>query len=114
MYTITQRLIQSAPFVQQMLRREPCIMLDLRNADVRTTLSIMFCLMMEGVDTAPAIHGWLSERGSKFERETIDFFLDQYDGNDPEHHLWERHNFGDYFPMYELLDDHQPVNSKFD
>lgn len=114
MYTVTQRLIQGAHSVQQMMRREPCIMLDLRNADVRTTLVFMFCLMMEGVDTAPAIYGWLSERGSKFDRETIDFFLDQYDGTDPKHHLWERHNFGDYFPMVEALPSNRSAVSKFD
>jgi hypothetical protein len=114
MFTVTQRLIQGASFIRQMMQREPVITLDLRNADTRTILVFMYCLMVDGVDTAPAIYRYLAQRNCPLSRETIDFFLDQYDGDDPEHHLWKRHNFGDYFPMLEFLDQHTPRRSKFD
>jgi hypothetical protein len=102
-YTTTQRLIQTAPTIRMMMQYGPKVGLDLSFADVPTVLVVMFCLMWNGANDAPDIYNALSGMSCKLDRESIDFLLDQYDGDDPKRHLWESFNGAKFMPKFDLL-----------
>lgn len=95
--------------MHRMMIDEPWIKLDLRKADLRTTLTVILCLMISGFDTASAFHRYLSKRGCAFDREEIDSILDMFEGGDPKLHLWQRVDLGNRRACYGLLHTRQEL-----
>lgn len=112
MYSILRRAIGGVPTVHRMMTHESRIRLDLRKADLRTTLTVILCLMISGFDTASAFHRYLAKRGCPFDREEIEFLLDMFEGGDPDFHLWQRHDLVDRQACYGLLHTCQELLTK--
>jgi hypothetical protein len=100
--TFLQHLVQNAPAIRMMMRYGPKVGMDLSYADIQTVLVVIFCLMWNGVGEAPAIYDALGAMNCKLDRDSIDFLLHQFDGDDLRLHLWESFN-GQYMPNFDLL-----------
>lgn len=105
MYSFSERLLQIAPCVREALRLEPKVRLCFQRADMTTIAVVMFCLMWQRACDASSLYGYLDARGCPFDRTTIEFLLNAFDGDDPRHHLWTRGNQGDYLPLVWALHD---------
>ncbi len=103
MYTFSQRILDAAPRVRNMFANESAMRGLIVSTDLRTLAVLLFCLMWNGIDTATEMERYLAERGCRFDHKAIDFLLNAFDGDDPERHLWTRHNHGDYCPMLEAM-----------
>lgn len=103
MYTFTQRLIQAVPHTRIVLFGHPEITPDLTKAGIDTIIVVIFCAMLEGRVHANSIYGYLKQQGCQYDRDTVDFILNRYDGPDVNKHLWTRNSFGDYMPLIEAI-----------
>ena len=99
MYTFSQRMLGNVEQIRMALKCEPGIRPNFARADIRTIIQIIFAAMMNGSFDGAAIYRYLEARGCTFDRETIDFLLNAYEGTDPEQHLWERRSLGDFQPL---------------
>ena len=104
----TQGIIKNAPAIRRMMQYGPKVGLDLSCADIQTVLVVMFCLMWNSVDDASCIYGRLEAMNCKLDRDSVDFLLHQFDGDDPRVHLWESVN-GSFMPNFDLLHEHGPL-----
>jgi hypothetical protein len=103
-----QGIVENAPAIRQMMRYGPKVGLDLSYADIQTVLIVMFCLMWDSVGEAPAIYDALQTMNCKLDRDSIEFLLHQFDGDDLKLHLWESFD-GQYMPNFDLLHEDGPV-----
>ncbi len=98
----TQGIIENAPAIRKMMQYGPKVGLDLSYADIQTVLAVMFCLMWDSVGEAPDIYDALRTMNCKLDRDSIEFLLHHFDGDDLKLHLWESFN-GQYMPNFDLL-----------
>ncbi|MHA6723804.1 hypothetical protein [Sphingomonas sp. RS2018] len=78
---------------------EPDIRPNLSRAGLAMTLTIIYCLVFRGFESPAEIYRYLEARGSKFDRESIEFLIDAYEGDNPEYHLWCRNEQGRRAPL---------------
>lgn len=102
MYTYTQRIVMNVAKVREALRHEPAIRPSFAQAGLRDLVPVIFALFQDGTTTVSGVYDYLKAHDCKFDRESIQFLIDAYEGDKP-HHLWERHNLGDYWPNFEAL-----------
>ena len=100
MTTIASSVREAAHLIAPMLRYEPGIAINLRDADLTIALALIYSLIEKGVRTADTIASYLLKRELKYDRDTIQFLLNSYDGRDRRHSLWTRDKTG----RYSLLD----------
>lgn len=96
-------MIQTADKVREAISHEPAIRPNFERASISHIIVVMFAAMMKGMTTASSIYRYLDDRGCRFDRDTIDFLLNAYEGDDAERHLWSRMPAGDYMPLLEAL-----------
>ncbi len=104
----TRGIIENAPAIRKMMRYGPKVGLDLSYADIQTVLVVIFCLMWDSVGEAPAIYDALQTMNCKLDRDSVEFLLHQFDGDDLRLHLWESFN-GQYMPNFDLLHEDGPL-----
>lgn len=103
MYTFPQRLLGDIKQLQAALNHEPAIRPSFAKAGISTVVRIIFATMLNGLSQSAAIFHYLEARGCQFDRDTIDFLLAAYEGEDPRNHLWQRGNLGGYEPLVEAM-----------
>ena len=87
MLTFSQSLLGNVAQVSAALDLEPGIRLDFTKADLRTVVRVMYAVMMRRSIDAAGLHRHLEARGCRFDRDTVDFLLNAYEGPDPDHHF---------------------------
>lgn len=103
MLTFSQRLIERACSIKQLLAYEPAIRPDFTHTGLDTIASIIFCLMWRGVCDRYAISAYLMERGCRHDLETIDFVLDAYTGRHTNYHLWTTVDSVQFKPLLDAI-----------
>lgn len=105
-----QAIIANAPAIRKMMQYGPKVGLDLSYADIQTVLVVIFCLMWDSVGEAPAIYDALQSMNCKLDRDSVEFLLHQFDGDDLRLHLWESFR-GQYMPNFDLLHEDGPLTA---
>jgi hypothetical protein len=99
MHTFSQRILGDVKAVGQALKLEPGIRPSFSKATISTIIQVMFAAMMNRDYDAAGLYRYLEARDCPFDRETIDFLLNAFEGDDPDHHLWSRGSLGEYDPL---------------
>ena len=101
MSTIAQAVRADAPALARALLHEPRVKPYFGSADHATIAAVILFAIARHHDTADAIFSYLAKRGCPFDRATVQFIIDVYDGGDSRHCLWWRDKRG----RYQLLVD---------
>jgi hypothetical protein len=102
MYSFSTRLVLNVANIREALRHEPAIRPNFAHAKLSDLIPIIFALFWNGIDTVNGVYRYLEARDCKFDRDAIEFLINAYEGDEPEH-LWSRGNLGDYLPNFEAL-----------
>ncbi len=100
MYSFNQRLVGNVRHVREALDHEPGIQPNFSKADITTIIVVMYAVMSRGSFTSYSLYEYLTLRGCPFDRKTIEFLLDAYEGPAPDQHLWQRDHLGAYVPLF--------------
>ena len=96
MSSISFSIRSAAASLSPMLQHEPGVRPNFQGADHVTTAAIMAVVIGRGINTAAGIFTYLDGRQSKFDRPTVQFLLDVFDGRDRRQSLWTKDAAGRY------------------
>jgi len=87
---------QLATSLKPLVTYRPGVNIDLHMADAPTVAAATLLLIEKGMNTAPALHSFLKQRGVGYDLETYEFLLGLYDGDDRYNCLWRHDAVGRY------------------
>ena len=99
MISFSQRILGDIRAVSAALKLEPGIRPDLSRATIPNIVQVMYAAMMNRAYDAASLFRYLEARECPYPRDTIDFRLLNFEGGDPDHHLWGRGVLGEYNPL---------------
>lgn len=104
MSTIARSIRVIAGNIAPMLRYEPGIRPNFCGADHIMTAAIMAVIIAQGVNTLPSIYHYLDNRSCPYDRDTVKFLLDAYDGRDCRTCVWSSDKAGRYSALLDFPD----------
>lgn len=88
-----------APGVLAAMGVEPSIRLSFRDADILTIAVVIHCLILRGIHRPARIFRYLNERRSPFRPAEVTQVLRDFEGADPNRHLWLQLPDGTFDPV---------------
>lgn len=87
-----------APSVLSAMTAEPSLRISLRDADLPTMAAVVHCLVLRGINRPRRIGRYLASHQSPLRPHEVADLLVDFNGYDPERHLWHRLRDGAYDP----------------
>lgn len=88
MNTFVSRIRTLAPAVEEILKSDAGIAIDLGNAGLKGVAVVVLLALRAGYIDPIDISIYLDEHGCEVDEETSGFILEAFSGTDPRYHLW--------------------------